>query len=108
MTTSPIPAVIFQKNAPLYWKSAIPVNSKATPAAKAVGRIAVFVTEYHVVEPANQREVHYFGMCAVTQHPRAVVFVVDGTESARIGQQLVCDDSASVAVRSDRNSQNRR
>ncbi len=57
-------------------------------------RIAFAVTEYQVMHAAHHCGIKNVAMCAVTKDPVAEVLVVDGTEAAGIGDQLVGDDAA--------------
>ena len=57
-------------------------------------RITIAVTEYQVIYAAHHCGIENVAMCAVTKDPVAEVLVVDGTEAAGIGDQLVGDDAA--------------
>src|SRR5271166_6874008 len=46
--------------------------------------VAVLVSEHHVVEATHERELQHIRMRAVTQNPRAIVLVVDGSETSRV------------------------
>ena len=104
-----MPAVIFQKNAPLYWKKRDAGEEHRESGGE--GRpcvVTVLVAEHHVVHATHKREVEHLHRCAVSQDPVPVVLVVDGPETSGIGHQVVGDQPArAVATRSASISQNR-
>ena len=86
-TTSPIPAVIFQKIAPLYSNKGLPGEEDGQARGeRGRCRVTVAVPEHEVVQASHQGEFEHLGMGAVPQDPRAEVLVVDRAETTRIGQ----------------------
>ena len=80
-TTSPMPAVIFQKIEPRYRRTSCrtgtrPIRRRTTP-----GRVGVDVSEDEVVEAAHECRVDGFGCSAMAADPFPVVLVVDGSEA---------------------------
>ena len=94
ITTSPIPAVIFQKIAPLYsnstCRSGIPSARRRTP----VVRVGVLVAEHEVVQAAHQRESSTSGWppWRSTQSPNSSSLM--RPETPWIGDQVVGEDAA--------------
>ena len=90
-----MPAVIFQKIAPLYSKRTMTdqEDHQAGRHRRSVG-IGVLVAEHQVVKATHHRTIEDIGMAAVAQDPVAELFVVDGPEASRMGDQVICDDAA--------------
>ena len=80
-----MPAVIFQKIAPRYSKSTMPIKDDhpPRPEGRTLG-IGILISEYQVVNAPHQREFENVRVSAVAQDPVPEVLVVDRSEAAWI------------------------